>query len=63
MTLAANKVGDARDPTARLQWESIDNSIYCLDEASLLVSAHWFYSLFCESFDMLTWGIASSGPT
>ncbi|KAL6790409.1 putative Ca2+ pump [Trichoderma sp. SZMC 28013] len=27
--------GDSRDPTAELQWESIDNSIYCLDNTSL----------------------------
>lgn len=28
--------GDSRDPNARLQWESIDNSIYQLDEKTLL---------------------------
>ncbi|ODA83826.1 hypothetical protein RJ55_02342 [Drechmeria coniospora] len=28
--------GDARDPTAELQWESIDNSIYSLDNTTLL---------------------------
>ncbi|KAK1240625.1 hypothetical protein MKX07_004653 [Trichoderma sp. CBMAI-0711] len=27
--------GDSRDPTAELQWESIDNSIYLLDKTSL----------------------------
>ncbi|UKZ70004.1 uncharacterized protein TrAtP1_011007 [Trichoderma atroviride] len=28
--------GDSQDPTAELQWESIDNSIYCLDKATLV---------------------------
>ncbi|CAK7567309.1 MAG: hypothetical protein SEPTF4163_005272 [Sporothrix epigloea] len=28
--------GNAQDPTAKLQWESIDNSIYQLDERTLL---------------------------
>jgi cation-transporting P-type ATPase 13A2 len=28
--------GHSRDPTARLQWESIDNSIFLLDEKTLL---------------------------
>ncbi|CAK7267935.1 hypothetical protein SEPCBS119000_002800 [Sporothrix epigloea] len=28
--------GDAQEPTAKLQWESIDNSIYRLDERTLL---------------------------
>ncbi|CAK7204158.1 hypothetical protein SEUCBS139899_006912 [Sporothrix eucalyptigena] len=28
--------GNAQDPTAKLQWESIDNSIYQLDEKTLL---------------------------
>lgn len=30
--------GDSQDPTAELQWESIDNSIYCLDKTTLVVS-------------------------
>ncbi|KAK5993150.1 putative cation-transporting ATPase [Cladobotryum mycophilum] len=28
--------GDSHDPTAELQWESIDNTMYCLDKLSLL---------------------------
>ncbi|KAI5461058.1 hypothetical protein BGZ63DRAFT_356009 [Mariannaea sp. PMI_226] len=28
--------GDYRDPNAVLRWESIDNSLYCLDESTLL---------------------------
>ncbi|KAK1237514.1 hypothetical protein MKX08_003139, partial [Trichoderma sp. CBMAI-0020] len=28
--------GDSQDPTAELQWESIDNSIYCLDKTTLV---------------------------
>lgn len=31
--------GNSRDPNARLQWESIDNSIYQLDDKTLLVGA------------------------
>lgn len=31
-------LGDSQDPTAELQWESIDNSIYCLDNTTLVVS-------------------------
>jgi cation-transporting ATPase 13A3/4/5 len=30
--------GDFRDPMAQLQWESIDNSIYTLNQSTLLVS-------------------------
>lgn len=32
-------LGDFRDPSALLRWESIDNSLYCLDESTLLVRA------------------------
>ena len=39
----ANLVGDCRDAEAKLQWESIDNNLYHLDEATLLVS--WHYKL------------------
>ncbi|KAK2598982.1 hypothetical protein QQS21_005587 [Conoideocrella luteorostrata] len=28
--------GDARDPMAELQWESVDNSLFCLNNATLL---------------------------
>jgi hypothetical protein len=33
-------IGDYTDPKARISWESIDNSIYKLDEQSLTVSVH-----------------------
>lgn len=36
--LCLRYLGDSQDPTAELQWESIDNSIYCLDKTTLLVS-------------------------
>lgn len=36
--------GHACDPAARLQWESIDDSMYCLDEASLLVRARYHFT-------------------
>lgn len=36
----ANLVGDFRDAEAKLQWESIDNNLYRLDESTLLVSWH-----------------------
>lgn len=36
-TKGSRVTGDCRDPTAQLQWENIDDNLYCLDKASLLV--------------------------
>ena len=35
-------VGNARDPVAELQWESIDNNSFCLDNKTLLVRENLF---------------------
>ncbi|KAL7922063.1 putative Ca2+ pump [Trichoderma austrokoningii] len=56
--------GDSQDPTAELQWESIDNSIYCLDKTTLVplpAPPEGDISLPYDIFNMQNYSLAVSG--